>query len=164
VTFERAREADVDEIQRVAAQSWHAMYKGIFPPEFIEDFLARAYSTEGLLRSINSPDGIFLVARHGARLSGFCHYGQGRQGPELFRIYVLPEYWRTGVGAGFLDRLEAMLVERAVREYHCYVHSRNEVGKAFYLKRGFVHQASRDHNEEWCMVRVLPEAEPSQRR
>ncbi len=155
VTFEQAQQSDVEGIQHVAAESWRATYKGIFSPEFITDFLARAYSMEGLSRSVRNPEHIFLVARDGPQVVGFCHYGVGRQGPELFRMYVLPGYWRTGTGTGFLRLLESGLAGQGVAAYYCYVHSRNEIGKAFYLQRGFVHEPTRDRDHEWCMIRRL---------
>ncbi len=155
ITYTAAQEADVEGIQHVAAESWRATYKGIFSPEFISDFLASAYSMEGLSRSVRNPEHIFLVARDGPQVVGFCHYGVGRQGPELFRMYVLPDYWRSGTGTGFLRLLESRLAGHGVAEYYCYVHRRNEIGKAFYVRRGFVHESSRDREEEWCMVRRL---------
>ncbi len=157
ITYTLAQEADVEGIQHVASESWRATYRRIFTPEFISDFLASAYSTEGLSGSARNPDHIFLVAKDGPEVVGFCHYGVGRQGPELFRMYVLPGYWRSGTGTGFLSLLEARLAGHGVAEYCCYVHSRNEIGKAFYHKWGFVHDSSRDREEEWCMVRRLAE-------
>jgi ribosomal protein S18 acetylase RimI-like enzyme len=155
LTYQRAEESDVPDIQRVVAESWSVTYRDIFTPEFVADFLARSYSTEGLIRSVRNPGAIFLVAKDGSQIVGFCHYGIGRQGPELFRMYVLPGYWRSGAGTEFLRLLEAQLAERGVGEYFCYVHTRNEIGKAFYVKQGFVHDAARDREDESCMVKRL---------
>ncbi len=155
LVYAQAQDADAEGIQRVAGESWHATYGDIFSPEYIAEFVARAYSVEGLVRAIGNPRSVFLVAKDGARVIGFCHYGEGPQGPELFRMYVLPEYWRMGTGSRFLRLLESRLVERGPSEYFCYVHARNEIGKAFYVKYGFVHDAARDKDDEWCMRRTL---------
>ncbi len=114
ITYTLAQEADVEGIQDVASESWHATYRDTFAPQFISDFLASACSMEGLSRSVRNPEHIFLVAKDGAQVVGFCHYGVGRQGPELFRMYVLPDYWRSGTGTGFLRLLESRLAGHGV--------------------------------------------------
>ncbi len=155
LVYAQALEADAEDIQRVAGESWRVIYRDIYSLEYIAEFVARAYSIEGLVRAVRNPRSVFLVAKDSTRVVGFCHYGEGPQGPELFRMYVLPENWRTGAGSRFLQLLESRLVERGVSEYFCYVHARNEIGKGFYLKSGFVHDAAHDKDDEWCMRRTL---------
>jgi GNAT superfamily N-acetyltransferase len=93
-----------------------------------------------------------LVARDARQVVAFCHFGEGR-GPELYRMYVLPSYWRQGIGARFVALMEDEWRARGVTEYFCYVHGRNEIGKAFYLKHGFVHAPERDTEDGRCMVK-----------
>lgn len=155
LVYAQAQEADAEGIQHVAGESWRATYKDIYSPEYIAEFVARAYSIEGLVRAVRNPRSVFLVAKDGTGVVGFCHYGEGPQGPELLRMYVLPDYWRMGTGSRFLQLLESRLVERGVSEYFCYVHARNEIGKAFYVKYGFVPDAAHDKDDEWCMRRAL---------
>jgi len=155
LTYTRADEADIEGIQHVAAKTWRATYKGIFSEEFIASFLGRAYSTEALQRSIRNPQALFLVAKDADRVVGYCHFGPGERGPELYRMYVLPDYWRAGIGTRFVHMMEAHWREQGVSEYSCVVHARNEIGKAFYLKHGFVHEPARDQADEWCMVRRI---------
>ncbi len=153
--YDEARESDVEQIQQAAAESWHATYKDIYSPDYIVAFLARAYSTESLLRSIRHSRSTFLVARGANHIEGLCHFGHGRDGPELFRLYVVPSHWRMGVGSRLLQLMESRWIAQGVSEYFCYVHSRNEIGKAFYLKKGFVHDPSRDREDEWYMHRWI---------
>jgi hypothetical protein len=44
---------------------------------------------------------------------------------------------------------------RATYRDICHVHAKNEIGKAFYLKHGFVHVPDRDHEDEWCIVKRI---------
>lgn len=155
IAIELARDADVPEIRRVATVSWRTTYRGIFTREFIDRFLDYAYSLDGLRRSVANPEGRFLVARDGRWVLGFCHYGPSPQGVQLYRVYVVPAYWRAGLGGRFVASMDDDLRRRGVPEYYCHVHERNEIGRAFYLKHGFVHEASRDQTDEWCIVRRL---------
>jgi hypothetical protein len=52
--IEPAQVADIPAIQCVAAASWHATYGQIFSREFIERWMANAYSTEALQQAIAS--------------------------------------------------------------------------------------------------------------
>ncbi len=159
-TFSKATEADVTGIQFTAEESWRATYKDIFTESFISTFLARAYSTENLKRSVNSQRTTFLVAKEDDFVVvGFCHFGPNisDDGIELYRLYVDPDYWRLGIGGRLLALMETHLREQGIDEYYCYVHGRNEVGKAFYVKSGFQHDPARDKpaDEEWYMVKRL---------
>lgn len=159
-TFETAAEADIAGIQFTAEESWRATYRGIFPDAFIDQFLANAYSKESLTRAIKNPRTPFLVAKEdGVAVVAFCQYGPSLSGEdmELYRLYVDPDYWRLGLGGRLLEMLESDLRAKGVSRYFCYVHALNEVGKAFYLKRGFVHEATRDKSadQEWCMEKTL---------
>ena len=65
----------------------------------------------------------------------YANYGVGERGPELWRIYAHPDHYGTGAGSALLDELESRL---DVDAYVLDVHSRNERGRAFYERRGFV--------------------------
>ena len=150
-----AADVDVPGIRRVATASWRTTYREVFTRDFIDRFLDDAYSLDGLRRSVANPAHRFFVAKDGSWVVGFCHYGPSSNGMQLYRVYVAPAYWRAGLGGRFITRMEDDLRSRGAPEYYCYVHGRNEVGKAFYLKHGFVHEAERDQAEEWYMVRRL---------
>jgi len=152
--FDRAREEDVPGIRHVAEASWRTTYRDIFAPEYIAEFLHRSYSIDGLMRSVRNQNAVFLVCRDGSRVVGFCHFGPGRHGSELYRMYVLPDYWRSGIGAQFVQMMEEEWWRQGVIEYYCYVHGQNEIGKAFYLKHGFVHDPARDQDDEWYIVKT----------
>lgn len=147
-------------IQFTAGESWRATYSGIYSPQFIADFLADAYSTDHLLRSVRSQRTTFLVAKEDdVAVVGFCHFGPSMDdaGVQLYRLYVDPDYWRLGIGGRLVAMMEAHLRGQGAAEYFCYVHARNTLGQAFYLKYGFVHVEARDqrNGEEWCMVKAL---------
>jgi ribosomal protein S18 acetylase RimI-like enzyme len=157
IEYRTAEERDIPWIQRTARASWQATYGDIFSAGFIANFLSRAYSRESLRAAIHSSCSVFLVARVGERVIGFCNFGEAisGEGQQLYRLYVDPSYWRHGIGGKLLEMMEERLREQGVSAYFCYVHGENEVGKAFYVKQGFVHDPARDADEEWFMLKRL---------
>ena len=141
ISVRDARPQDAERIADVARRSWSETYRDIFPPEFITDFLERHYAPEGLAvaaeRAGVGDTEQFLVAERGGTLIAYAHYGVGRRGPELFRIYADPAHYGTGAGHALLTELEHRLVGR-VDAYVLDVHSRNARGRAFYDRHGFV--------------------------
>ncbi len=50
---------------------------------------------------------------------------------------------------------EEYVIKSGSKKYFCFVHNRNEIGKQFYLRKGFRHIADNDHEDEWFMEKVL---------
>lgn len=132
---------DAPAVERVARASWSDTYRDIFEPEFIERFLGEAYAPDALRaaieRSTTRDDAHFLVAERRGEVIAYAQYGVGPRGPELFRIYADPAHYGTGAGSALLDELESRL-RGVVDAFLLDVHSRNERGRAFYDRRGFV--------------------------
>jgi GNAT superfamily N-acetyltransferase len=147
--------ADIPSIQAVAEAGWLATYLGIFTEAEIRERLADWYSAESLERCCTDRHAVFLVAEDKGEIVGYGHYGQRNLGPQLFRLYARPARWRSGVGSTILDHLEERLRKWGVREYCCRVHRRNEIGKAFYDRRGFAHHAAGDDAEHHFLIRKL---------
>ncbi|MBI3659563.1 GNAT family N-acetyltransferase [Candidatus Acetothermia bacterium] len=156
--YRAAQPEDAPAIQRVAGESWHFTYKDIFTFEYITNFITRAYAVESLERQIQNPKHFFEVATTAKdEAVGFAHCGNRGTDAELFRLYLLPEYLRRGIGGTLIRRIEERLRAQGYSKYFCYVHERNEIGKAFYLKHGFVHVLERDNKDEkdWYMEKIL---------
>ncbi|HEX5039912.1 MAG TPA: GNAT family N-acetyltransferase [Candidatus Limnocylindria bacterium] len=139
VTVRDARPSDARAISRVARASWTDTYRGILEPAFIEEFLAANYAPEQLAtaaeRASQRDDTHFLVAVRDGEVVAYAHYGVGPRGPELFRIYADPAHYGTGAGSALLDEIERRIDADA---YVLDVHARNQRGRAFYDRRGFV--------------------------
>ncbi len=157
IEYGTAEERDISSIRETARVSWQATYTEIFPAEFITSFLSRHYSAESLRAAIHSSRSIFLVVRAGERVIGFCNFGEAisGEGQQLYRLYVDPAHWRHGIGGKLLRMMEQRLREQGVSAYFCYVHEENAVGKAFYVKQGFVHDSTYDREGEWYMGKRL---------
>jgi len=140
-TVRDATAAVAESIARVARASWTDTYRDIFEPEFIEEFLSTNYATDALAeqaeRAAARDDRHFLVAERDGAVIAFAQYGRGPRGPELFRIYAEPAHFGMGAGFALLEELHRRLAGN-VDGYVVDVHSRNERGRSFYDRNGFV--------------------------
>ncbi|MGQ0608968.1 MAG: GNAT family N-acetyltransferase [Chloroflexota bacterium] len=136
-----ATAADAASIARIARASWTDTYRDIFDQSFIDDFLSTNYAIDALSqqaeRAASRDDRHFLVAERDGAVIAFAQFGSGPRGPELFRIYADPAHYGTGAGFALLDELHRRLAGN-VEAYVLDVHSRNERGRAFYERNGFV--------------------------
>ena len=109
-----------------------------------------------LRQAVTEENSLFLMACDIKGVIGFAQTGFLRNGvAELFRLYVQPSGQRTGAGTLLLAETEAWLAQQDVPGYGAFVHSRNEIGKAFYTKSGFVRRPERDHDGEWYLWKEL---------
>ncbi len=141
VSVRDAVAGDADAIVRVARASWAETYRDIFEPAFIAEFLDANYAPEAIAeqaeRAAKLADGHFLIAERDGTVVAFAQFGVGSRGPELFRIYADPAHYGTGAGSALLGELHRRL-EGQVDAYVLEVHSKNERGRAFYDRNGFV--------------------------
>ena len=166
IALRALQETDVQAVYEVAFAAWHSTYKHIYPAEFITNFVKTNYAPAGLLRlvpRVQAGHQFFQVALVHARVVGFCHIAETRQGMELRRIYLHPSSIGQGIGRALLRQGEAFIRARGYRTYCCFVHKANDLGKNFYVRNGFTHIIEKDDDEEWYMEKRLGEHEQSGR-
>jgi ribosomal protein S18 acetylase RimI-like enzyme len=152
---------DISAIRAVADQTWRKAYGEIFDTDFIDAFLADAYSAANLQRAIEHAPSCFFVAQVAidARpaVVGYVHAAPLPDGgdAQLFRIYLLPDHWGKGIGSRLLETVETCLRARDMAAYYCFVHKQNAVGIDFYLRKGFEHTPEDDRDDEWYMRKSL---------
>lgn len=150
-----ARAADLAAIQTVARRSWHKAYARVFATRVIKNFLAHSYGAANLRAELANRRATFLVAWRRGRVLGFCHFGERGGGPELFRLYIDPDFWGRGIGRRLISHAEMRFLVVGARRYFLTVHRRNTRAILFYIAMGFTHDRGRDHRDEWYMAKVL---------
>ncbi|HBV23748.1 MAG TPA: GNAT family N-acetyltransferase [Jeotgalicoccus sp.] len=126
---------DIEQVQAVAKESWHATYEGIIPREIQQNFLNGAYSDEMMERRMKHS--LMLVAEAENTIAGFTNFTPvNQQGQtELSAIYLLSEYQGEGIGSALLktgiEKLENL------KEIQLDVEKENIIGTAFYKAKGF---------------------------
>lgn len=136
-----AANEDIPYIQSIAHETWTYTYGEIYTEDFIRDFISRAYSSENLSLSIErdsqSTKRSFLIAEYHEKPVGYAQTRQVNEEEfELLRIYVRPEFHKMGIGNDFIQKYIQLL--KPIHQLFAWVGQDNQVGRAFYAKRGFV--------------------------
>lgn len=134
-----AEPADVEAIQSIARQSWHAAYDDILGTEAVDDVVDEWYKRSKLETAIRD-EAVFVA--ESSSIDGFAHVGpgDGSDTMELRRIYVHPERWGEGFGSQLLERVEKWCLSADRTRLRLAVLADNEVGIEFYERNGFTAQ------------------------
>jgi GNAT superfamily N-acetyltransferase len=158
VTYRRVTEADLPGIHQVALASWHHTYGHLYEAAYIDSFVDEHYhplKIAPLVTRANAGETFFEVATVNDQVVGFYVIGVTRRHAQMYRLYVLPAYIVKGVGRALFARGEDLLRARRVSRYSGFVHGRNELAKAFFLRQGFRHVEAKDTEEDWYMEKSL---------
>ena len=156
--YRALRVEDLNAVSDTAREAWQFTYATIFDTAFIDQFVRTNYAPDRLrvlMPLVAAHQMFFDVALDSDQVVGFCNIGPTPRGAALFRIYLRPAYIGIGVGSGLLERGEHFVRTGRFPSYHCFVHKDNELGKRFYLRRGFRHLLGSDRNDEWYMEKTL---------
>ena len=134
IRVRRAELADAEAVREVGVRTWPVAYDGLASPEFIVDGVAQWWSPEAVERGITK--GITLVALDDDQVVGMVGLGQEEGFWVMWKLYVLPEHQRHGVGKALLDGAIAALPE-GTPQLLLDVLITNEPAIAFYRKHGF---------------------------
>ena len=126
---------EIEGKSRVHWQAWREAYDEILPAEFQEQMTldkCRFYSQK-------YPENT-LIALNDAKVVGFVSYGDFRDSAtiagEIIALYVLKDYYDTGVGRQLMQAAFAAL--NGYQEIILWVLEDNKRAIAFYEKMGFV--------------------------
>ncbi len=131
---------DARAIQRVARESWHAAYDSLLGEAVVSSTVDAWFDPDRLVADDVRPDERPLFVADGADgLVGFAEAvpGDDEDVYHLYRIYVTPSAWGTGIGTSLLERVEAAARERGARRLRLSVLAENDDAVAFYEARGF---------------------------
>ena len=107
ITITRLSETDIDTLIPLAYRIWHAHYPGIITSEQINYMLERGYTRPVILDELNNQGVIWLKIKSGDVMVGFASVGPQAPGiMKLHKLYLLPEYHGTGLGARALNVVE----------------------------------------------------------
>lgn len=116
-------------------KSWQEAYKGLVDASYLEALTLEKCTAAAFKYPENT-----LVAKVGEKVAGFCAYGESRVedlpgAGEIYALYVLPEYYGTGIGLALMDAgLEKLEGKRAFVR----VLKNNARAIRFYEKCGFM--------------------------
>lgn len=139
---------DIPAIADVHVKGWQSSYSGIVDQGYLDDL-----KVEDKIKSwteiIDKDDTFGLVAENDqGEIIGFTSFGRLRTPPpgmspirplyasELYAIYILPEYWRQGIGTQLISASAQRLKDEKFPSFCLWVLDKNKRANAFYKKIG----------------------------
>ena len=128
-----------EEIKGKAYVHWHAWHEA-YPGMVSQDYLDRFTLEKAEKLAFSWGGDHLIIAKAGDRVIGFVGYGnRGEEAPEtgeIFALYVLSEYYGTGVGKQLMDAgLEQL---KGYPQICLWVLKENKRAIRFYEKCGFL--------------------------
>jgi ribosomal protein S18 acetylase RimI-like enzyme len=140
--------ADIPDLARIHVAGWQAAYGGLVGQDYLDSQNCAEYEGNWT-RWLESPDFSALIAHDGdGKAAGFVSFGRLRTPPpgmspirplyaaEIYALYILPEYWRAGLGRQLLAAAAENLKERKLRSLCLWVLEGNTRAVAFYKALG----------------------------
>ena len=140
----RATSADAEPISHVHTRSWQHAYRNLLPSEWLDNlqWQDRIGSwNRGLAEGSSTK--VYVATNEEDEVIGFASAGASRDTDvdqlrtyELYSIYLVPEAWNIGVGAGLLQSvLEDISVE--FESMSVWVLTGNQRARKYYERQGF---------------------------
>lgn len=139
---------DIPDLARIHVAGWQAAYGGLVDQAYLDAQNTADYA-QNWARWLASPDFSALIAHDDdGKAAGFISFGRLRTPPpgmspirplyaaEIYAIYILPEYWRAGLGRQLIDAAVTNLGERKLRSLCLWVLEGNTRAVAFYKALG----------------------------
>ena len=118
---------------RVACQAWHEAYPGLISQAYLDTVTMEKCEKAAFDHPWNT-----FVAKDGERVVGFVFFGEDKEDSsvgEIFALYVLREYYGTGLGRRLMDEALAQLADYPV--VRLWAVKGNVRAIRFYEKCGF---------------------------
>ena len=144
LNIRRAKAADSGIMADIHCRSWSAAYSGLLPEEAIRQKNAtRSALWSRLLQTEQTGAASYFLAEMNGTPAGMISFGAYREKPtssmgEIHAIYLLPEWFRRGIGTALLDFAMRELKKLEYQQVCLWALSTNRNAIAFYEKNGFV--------------------------
>ncbi|MFB6254132.1 MAG: N-acetyltransferase family protein [Halobacteriaceae archaeon] len=132
---------DIQAIQEVATDAWHAAHAPIIGADTVDSFLDSYYDRASFRERIQAESMILDVATDGQTdIVGYVLASRSEEGADIFNlshIYVDPDRWGEGIGQQLLSHVETKIQTRGGRHLKLGVMAPNERAIKFYEQSGY---------------------------
>lgn len=150
--FEPVAMAELDELQKLCYETFHAAFAHQNTPEDINTYLNEAFNSGQLAKELSNPESKWFFARKDAMIVGYIklNFGsaqyefQDQKSMELQRIYVAREFQNQGFGQALLDYSITVAREAGVDFVWLGVWEKNAGARRLYERNGFVEISSHE--------------------
>ncbi|WP_118182448.1 GNAT family N-acetyltransferase [Paraburkholderia phosphatilytica] len=143
VHIREATPRDAAAIAEIHVTTWQTAYEGMLPASYLAglsvDVRARQWH-----RSLSTRQPRVFVAESGDAIVGWVAFGRCRDADkdgswgEVEALYVLPSFWRRGVGQRLMDSARRALSRIGYTDVVLWVLADNHRAIAFYRNAGFM--------------------------
>ncbi len=128
---------DSADMGRIYCLAWQQAYAGIVPDEFLKSLRPENCAPPPELIAQNG----CRVYEHEGRAVGLVNFGPDRDGgtdgmAEVHTIYVLPEYWRRGIGRALIRAAADAVRDEGYSGFFLWVFTENARARRFYESMG----------------------------
>lgn len=143
---------DIEDVQKIAFETWRETYKNIIPQDLQTLFLNRNYSDMMLMKRMEKTI-MLIIEREGVPI-GFANFTitDVDGDSELTAMYILPNYQKNGYGKKLLQEVLTKLSD--ANKLFVYVDEQNKIGRNFYQQQGFKFVETFDEHFENFPVRT----------
>lgn len=132
-TIRQARPNEKDAVLRVYYAGWRAAYKDLIPKDALTDQAIRPHIALNPERS--------WVAVVDEAIVGTVQFGPNPEDPdgvaEIRTLYLLQEYWGTGIGKKLMQFARSWLASRGYTRAYLWMFTENKRAAGFYQRLGF---------------------------
>ena len=139
LTLRQAIPQDAEAIAEVHVYAWQAAYADIVPGDFLAQLEVKKRAAWWYWH-LSENQSLVMVALSGEKLVGWISFGVSRDDDaagagEICALYVLPAYWRQGVGSALMRAIVPQ--SRTFKSVSLWVLKQNKRACDFYLQIGF---------------------------
>ena len=134
-----ASDGDLDKIQALLAETWHATYTPFYGPAKIDAMISAWHGLPALRERLRRQNSEFLVADSGEHIGGMAFAAMSlrqKNVANLNHLYVHPLWQRQGIGSDLFAEIETCFPEADTLRLQ--VTAENDRAIAFYEAHGCV--------------------------
>ena len=102
-----------------------------------EQIFSRPWSRKSFLDAFAVEENVYLVAKNGDKVVGYCGIWISYEDADLCNMAVLPEYRRQNIGQRLLEKGISFIGAKQVERLHLEVRESNRPAILLYQKIGF---------------------------
>jgi ribosomal protein S18 acetylase RimI-like enzyme len=143
VNVRPAQVGDAPALARVHVDSWRAAYGELVPDSSLQRFTYE-WREECFQQSLATNAGETYLIEVDEEVVGFLTLGAARDPDldtsrtgEIWGIYILPNYWRKGIGKRLAEEAERILKSMGYEDAAFWVLEANQQARRFYEAMGF---------------------------
>ncbi|MDF2593570.1 MAG: acetyltransferase [Clostridia bacterium] len=145
VSIRYVNASDIDALANVHSRSLRAAFKDIVSDDILDNNFSFEHRKNGFTRELAAGSPTTAIAFAGVSEVGLLSFGPSRyidiveDTIELWRIYLIPESWGSGIGEELLDWGIEEIRRQGYKRVILWVLEANLRARKFYEKHGFFH-------------------------